>query len=303
LPRDSLNDSRDGSHPAVHVMQSSSPSQLRQRRAMAVAMFTVSASAGAWALGACAEIGTEPDVPGAIEMSPFPSPSVVVGDTLRDLAGKVAPVQAVVRNVGGDVIADASVRYLYADFNRDSALQVDSITGIVVAKKASTGDARIAARVGGSLQVLRTLVVTVRPDTVAGSSVATLLTTVFPDTGRAKATANTTQPLGVTVRNRQTTTAVAVNGWAVRFELLQPANPANDTTRAAWLVDGQGRASVFDTTDAAGSAGRQVRVRAEQFPTAGTDTVVVRAFVTYKGVDVPGSPVRLTAPVKRGTGG
>ena len=82
---------------------------------------------------ACAEVGLGPNEAAAIELDPFPSPSVVVGDTLRNIDGVVTAVRARVFNVRGDVINDAAPRYLYADFNIDSALAIDSAKGIVVA--------------------------------------------------------------------------------------------------------------------------------------------------------------------------
>ena len=117
---------------------------------------------------ACAEVGSGPDVPAAIEIAELPSPSVVIGDTLRNIAGVVTPVRATVRNLSGDVIAGAAVRYLYADFGRDSAIAIDSVTGIVRALRATLGgsDGRLGARVGASLQVLKTVAVVLRPDTV-----------------------------------------------------------------------------------------------------------------------------------------
>ncbi len=270
-----------------------------------VLLLSLAASGIVWAAG-CAEIGTAPDEPAAIEMSAYPSPSVVLGDTLRNLAGVVSPIRAIVRNVRGDIIANAPVRYLYADFLRDSALAVDTSTGIVRALRAAKADARLAARVGPSLQVLRTLVVTTRPDSMdrSGQSNLAVFTTTLPDTGRTQASANASPSLSVSVRHRDTlaTTYSAVNAWPVRFELISPANAANDTTAAVFLVDDQGRASVLDTTDGSGAAGRKVRIRATRFP-AGTaiDSVIVRAVVTYKGVALKGSPIRMALPVRRGS--
>jgi hypothetical protein len=246
-----------------------------------------------------------PNVAAAIEMTPYPSPSVVIGDTLRDLNGVIAPIRAIARNVKGDAITNAPIRYLYADAPRDSALVVDSITGVVRALRASTADARLAARIGSSLQVLRVLIATTRPDSMdrGGQPDASLFTTSLPDTGRAQATKNSSQPLNVIVRHIDAIGAgTLVNGWPVKFELLSPANPTNDTTAAVFLVDDAGRASVLDTTDLSGTAGRKVRVRSTKFPTgAATDTVVVRASVSYKGKVLNGSPIRMVLPVKRGS--
>lgn len=266
---------------------------------------SLGAVAAAVVSGACAEVGSGPDVPAAIELNALPSPSVVIGDTLRTIDGVVAPVKAVVRNLSGDIIANANVKYLYADYARDSALSVDSTTGFVIALRASTADARLAARVGSSLQVIRTLVVTTKPDSMdrEGLSAPPVFTTTLLDTGRVGAASNTSTSLSATVRHLVTaTTSSAVNAWPVRFELVSPANPTNDTTKSVYLVDDQGRASTLDTTDASGLAGRKVRIRAAQYPAAGIiDSVIVRATATYRGVVLKGAPVRIALPVKRGT--
>ena len=260
-----------------------------------------------FAASACSEVGSGPNTPAAIEMAPLPSPSVVIGDTLRNIEGVATPIEAIVRNLEGDIITDAPVYYLYADYPRDSALKVDSAKGYVVALKATnpaSATARLGARVGSSLQVLKSIIVTDRPDSTdrVGQPAPPLMTTVFPDTGRTGANANRSQPLTAVVRHKTSaTTTSVVNGWPVRFELISPANPANDTTKAVFLVDESLRASVLDTTDASGVAGRRVRIRADRYPAAGvTDTVVVHAIVTYKGQPLAGSPVRIALPVKRG---
>lgn len=254
---------------------------------------------GLGALAACAEIGTGPKEPAAIEFAPFPFPSIVVGDTLRAFDGRVAPVRAIVRNAAGDPIENAPTRYLYADFNRDSALLVDSLTGIVVARKAITSEARLAARVGGTLQILRPLVITQRPDTVFAAASPSAFRVTLPDTGRTGAQSNTSPALTVTLQSRSAERTTGVAGWLVRFELISPANPTNDTTAVVHLVDDRGTASVFDTTDNGGNAGRKIRIRATTYPGTATDTVDVRATVLYRGAPVPGSPLRLRLPIRR----
>ncbi len=245
------------------------------------------------AAAACTEIGTGPDRPAAIELEPFPSPSVVVDDTLRNFEGVVSPIRAIVRNVSGDAIADAPVRYLYADFNRDSALQVDSASGIVVAARTPSAEPRLAARVGSTLQVIRSLVVTIRPDTMEGTSPTQTLNMLPFDT-----TANRTAAFRVVLQNTEATTKRPVNAWVVRYRLVSPANPNNDTTQAAWLVNDQSRPTTVDTTGSQGEVDRFVRVRAGAFPAAGTvDSVVVEMQAFYRGRPVKGSPLRLRAIV------
>lgn len=267
-------------------------------------MLLVGGIVTAVAVAACADVGTGPEVPAAIELPPFAFPTVVVGDTLRDSLGVVAPMKAVVRNSTGDIITSAKPSYLYADYTRDSAFLVDTTTGIVVAQK-KVGAGRLAARIGSSLQVLRPLIATVRPDTaVPGAAPAALIVSLLPDTGRARAESNTTAELQVQLRNRQGTTPVGVHGWLVSFRLIKPANPTNDTTRSVFLVDDQLRASVVDTTSSEGNAGRRVRVRPAGFPVAQgsarvTDTVIVEATARYRGQLVKGAPVRVLVQVVR----
>lgn len=256
-------------------------------------------------ISACVEIGTGPNDAAAIELTPFASPSIVIGDSLRDINGALARITAIVRNIRGEEIADAPVRFLYADFARDSALVVDSASGVVYATRAATGEARIAARVGTTLQVLRTLTVTTRPDTmsVAGEIVEELVTSL-PDTGRLNDNPNRSAPVGVTVRHRDSTALTGVNAWLVRFQVVDPANLANDTTAAVYLVNEAGRPSTIDTTDAGGSAARRVRVRAALFPAGGAerDTVAVEVITSYRGIAVGGAPDTILVPVRRGTG-
>ncbi len=257
------------------------------------------------ALTACSQLGSDPDTAAAIELPALPYPSIVIGDSLRDANGVASPVRAIVRNLNGDEIQDAGVVYVYAEFNRDSALQVDESTGHVFATKAPKGESRIAARVGVALQVLRPLIVTIRPDSLTRDGVPDVseLVTSLPDTSSSSARANTSGALTVGVRHvNEEGETEAVRGWIVRYTLISPSNPNNDSTAAVFLVNSSGRASVIDTTESDGTASRSVRVRAAQFP-AGTepDSVVIDVSASARGTPLRGSPVRVVLPVRRGT--
>ena len=265
-------------------------------------IFTLAASASL--LAACSQVGVDPAEPASIELTPFPSSAVVVGDSLRNDEGVATPVRAIVRNISGDIIDDAAVTYVYADFNRDSALIVDASTGHVFAEKQPTADARIAARLGSALQVSRTLRVTIRPDSIdrVGQPDPPELVTTLPDTSRTTATANTTGPLTVFVRHVDGEEVLPVRHWLVTYTLVHPANPTNDSTAAVFFVNENGRATAVDTTDAQGSADRRVRIRADVFPqTAEPDSIVVEVTARYRGAVLNGAPVRIVVPVQRGT--
>ncbi len=263
----------------------------------------------AWLLGmvsvcvvaaACAQIGTDPTVPASIEAVPLASPAIAIGDSLRDIAGDAQPVRALVRNIDGDVIEDAPIRYLYVQFDRDSALEVDSVTGHVrVIKQPLSGPVQIAARFENALQVLIPLRITNEPDTVVQAGSDSIVGFV-PDTGRRGADQNSA-PVSVRVRYFDANeTLQNVQDWVVQFEVIEPANPTNDTTLAAFFMNDIARPMTFDTTDASGVASRRLRMRSELvFPdtTLLRDTVVVEARVWRKGAPVPGAPLRILVPV------
>ena len=52
----------------------------------------------------CAELGTDPQVPVAIEFDSIPYPAVIAGDTMRDSMGVVARLGGVAYNLNGDVL-------------------------------------------------------------------------------------------------------------------------------------------------------------------------------------------------------
>jgi len=244
---------------------------------------------------ACAEIGTDPAVPASIEVARFPFPAVAVGDSLRDTLGVAVPLRAIVRNISGDVIEDAPVRYL----SRDTLLIVDSLSGHVFAQALPTPNpASVAARFELALQILASVPVTNAPDTAFRTDAAALPALV----SEAVIGAADSNTVAVQVRVQFRADAEVlqnVNAWLVRFAVVRPANLRNDTAAAVYLVDDRGRAGQVDTTGTDGFASRRVRVRSSRFPAAGIaqDTIEVEAAVMRRGTAVPGAPIRILVPV------
>ncbi len=281
------------------MMRSSAKRARAMRAASRVAVGALLAAA------ACAEIGTDPAVPASIELAPLAFPSVAIGDSLRDTLGVAHPVRAILRNVSGDVIDEAPVRFL----SRDDALLVDSLTGYVFALRRPTANpVRVAARFENALQILAQVRITNAPDTAFRTDTASLVA-FLPDAAIGSADSNSVA-VEVRLQYKDSTQALANSAdWLVRFAVTSPANLRNDTTAAVFLVDDRGRAGQLDTTSGTGLASRRVRVRATQFPAAGValDTVEVEAAVWRRGVPVRGAPVRILVPVAaastRGSGG
>lgn len=112
---------------------------------------------------ACADVGSGPDVPAALEFARLPIRRSSLAIRCATKRGD-SPLRAIVRNSAGEEIVGAPVTYLYADYNRDSSLVIDSTSGTVFARKITTvSTGRVAARAGSSLQILGTLFVTLPP--------------------------------------------------------------------------------------------------------------------------------------------
>ena len=226
---------------------------------------------------ACVDIPTAGDELLSFQFDPLPSPSVIVGDTLRDSLGAVKPLSVTGFNYSGGTVTDVTVRYRALD----SRIRVDSVTGIVVGDSASATSSRILATIR-SFSGFILVPVTFRPDTVVGSVVRDTLEYSLTDT-----TVNVSGGLGVRVLHGPAAGDTSVRSMRVTFAVLSPSD-----TAFARLVDDSGRRSPADTTDAGGIAARRVRVDILRL-TAPVDSVVMSATVRYRGQHVKGSPVRM----------
>ena len=250
------------------------------------------AVAGAYA---CTEVGTDPNVPVAIEIDAPLLPAIAEGDSLRDTLGAVQPLVARALNSRNEVIADAPIRFV--TLRNDSAIiAVDSATGRVAGLR--VGDADVVAQVSGLQSVRLPVRVTLAPDTVYARSplVDTVLYGLADDTARA---------LVVAVAKRDTTasgldTLVLVPFWRVRYTIIDPPELASNTdTTRVHMANAANRLSRVDTTDATEGARRRLR-----FPTAAVSDTTRRTFVTEvvvmraDGTPLPGSPLLFTTVIR-----
>ncbi|HEX6576591.1 MAG TPA: hypothetical protein VF042_16605, partial [Gemmatimonadaceae bacterium] len=168
----------------------------------------------------------------------------------------------------------------------DRGVRVDSTTGIIVGDSVRTG-ARINARIG-NLSVTLPIAITIKPDSAAAVSGRDSLSYVLTDT------LNISTPLQVKVFNTtlKPDSAKEVGSWLVSF-LVNPA----DSAVGKLVGDGSATRSSLDTTDASGVAGRRVRIDVSKLR-GQIDSVMVQAFVKYRGVQVKGSPVLLVLKLK-----
>jgi hypothetical protein len=253
---------------------------------------------GALGVIACADLADGPTDAASLEFEPFAFPSVEIGDSLRDTTGVARPIRAIARTLGGAEIPEAPLRYAA----RESLVVIDTLTGHLVPDTSlSPGQINLIARFASSLQIAARIPTTRGPDTVARTDTASLVTS--PDAIGPTAIDRNSVAFSVQVQGRDRSgTRVNVEHWLVRFAVVSPANPRNDTTAAVFLIrEDNARPSSLDTTANNGLASRRIRVRPDLFPRPGltVDTVVVEAAVMRRGAPVPGAPVRIRIPVRR----
>src|SRR5437867_1625865 len=108
---------------------------------------------------ACTDISGSSTSVLSIQFDTLPSPSVVLGDTLRDTTGAVVRPVVHAFNFKGAEIIPAPVYFL----SPDSGVTVDSATGVIVGDSLRSTSARIVATVG-RLQAIQRVDVTLSPD-------------------------------------------------------------------------------------------------------------------------------------------
>jgi hypothetical protein len=233
---------------------------------------------------ACTDISGSSTSVLSIQFDTLSAPSVVVGDTLRDTTGAVVRPVVHAFNFQGEEIIPAPVFFL----SPDSGITVDSVTGIVVGDSLRSTPARIVATVG-TLQAIQNVDVTLRPDLVQAVNGRDSLQYSLLDT-----TLNLSPLLTVTLTHGVAPNDSSVKSYIVSFAIVAQSNP-----QLGELVNDVGKASVVDTTDASGIAGRKIRLH-PLFLGSGTavDSIVVNATAKYRGTQVNGSPVRLVLLLK-----
>ena len=247
----------------------------------------------------CTKLPSDPGTPFSIAFRRAPSPSVVLGDVMRDSTGQPARLQAFAFNLRGDTIRDFPVTYfLVAKDSQPGKLEDGLITAF--SDTAYIDDTlRVVAVAGGVQSTPLRIVVTLKPDA---------LVLVGTDTVRFLLPAADTLPLSASMSVRLRHTPIApesaqdtvVSAYEVRYRVVGSSSGIADSSYVT-IADGSRRFAPIDTTDANGGASRQLRVRRTKYPypydtitpgTSAVDTIHVDATASYMGTAVAGSPVR-----------
>lgn len=223
----------------------------------------IAAGAVAWWLVSCRELGSPAGGVASVSRVVLPSPSVVVGDTLRDSTGVVAPMRVIAFGAHGDTIANPPTTFVVLD------------TGAHLAGSLLIGDkegrtVRVVGTVAGLQTRPESVKVTLSPDTlVATDSIFQQKTyTAIGDTVVASAELRTTV---------SHTGGAGVAGVVVRYALERQPPGAQQR-----LLNGK-VSSDRDTTDAQGHASRTLQIQRARKVTGQGDTTEVSATASYKG--------------------
>jgi hypothetical protein len=249
---------------------------------------------GAVIVVACVDMSA-PNGPASISALQLPSPSVVVGDVMRDSTGAPAKLGVIAFDADGKRLTDQSPQF----FSTDSAgpALVD-LAGAVLGNK--VGTAHVVGQIGTLQTPIAAIPVTVAPKTIAptATKIDTLFAPLSGDTAQHGST-----PVAVTVSGDS---GVAAVGFIVKYTLVKaPATKSGSKLPAVYLADDANPPipSTVDTTDASGHASRNLIVVTALLADTTlllpgrVDSAVVTAQTSYKGALVPPSPIRFVIPI------
>lgn len=226
---------------------------------------------------ACIDITTH--TVAAVGLDPMATPSVVVGDTLRDTLGVARPLRGAAYNAEGVALAGVPVIYRILD----RGAHVDSLTGVVVGDSVGAIPVRVLVEAGGIQTQPVPLYIVPAPDSIVALNPLDTLAYSLRD--------STSLSVALTAQLLHHGTAPAldsVQAYVVSFAVQYPSD-----TLLAQLVDDGGHPSHVDTTAADGTAGRRIKLRPARLPSLTVaDSVVVYATARYHGTPVGRGPVR-----------
>jgi len=233
---------------------------------------------------------------GAASISTLQSPAafVVRGDSMRDSAGKAAPLSVTAFDQNGNPVSGVQFQFFITDTGKIATIS----PGNIVVANDTTGLVHVVGQTGGIQTPAVTIFVTDAPNQIVS---AVLPTDTLQVTGAADTTAGRgtkAAPARVFAADGHT----PIQGMVVHFSIMHTPDTTASTSkapRAVYLLDDNQKLSSIDTTDASGQAARTVVVIASRLANPNQpDSVVVLATATYRGVPLANAPVPIKIPVK-----
>ena len=221
----------------------------------------------------------------------LPSPSVIIGDDMRDSNGQVADVRVIAFDANNLPIPGAIAELFVTDSPAKAAAHF-------VGSKLH-GDRFGTVHLLGQINGLQTpgvmVPVTYRPDTLRAGRVDSLFTAILGD--------STPRPVPVSVVSDQDS---ASQGIRVQYAITRAPASQKPDTPAVYLATAGNKLmpSTLDTTGPGGSTDMGLVVVSRLLPDAllndstKTDTITVVVTASYAGTPLHGSPVTYNIPVR-----
>jgi hypothetical protein len=243
--------------------------------------------------GAC-DLSTKNAEVGAISDLHIPSPSVVVGQLMRDSTGAEAPVALDVFDANGQLLPTHPVTFWF-----DQSIGVDKF-GFVRGMFRDTVGARLVGSAGNIQTPEHRIFVSVPPQIAIKGSGTTAIS--FDTNIVTTAQTNRSQALELTVTDNQ---GLGAQGFIATYTIIRSPTPLTAGQVTAFIANDAATAMPRDTTDHAGLASRRVVLRQAGIGDAAllggtkTDTIIVRVTASYGGSAIPGTPVDFIVPVAK----
>jgi hypothetical protein len=240
---------------------------------------------------ACVDMSA-PNGPAAISNLKLPSPSVVVGDVMRDSNGTPAPLTITAFDANGVPTIATGAQFFITD-----TVKAAHLAGGTLLTGDKIGSTIVVGQVGSLQTNPVTVPVTFLPSKMVKVSTDTTLVVPF--------SRDTTSTKFADMALRVLSAAdSASQGIVVRYTIARTLTPKDQSKPAVIIGGDDNKPAKSDTTDASGSASRRLIV----FPAllgdsallAGTktDTAIVEARASYKGAELNGSPVRFIIAIR-----
>lgn len=221
-----------------------------------------------WYVVSCTEIPAPEGGVASISNVQRPSPGLVVGDTMRDSTGVVAPLRVIAYGVDDEPL-DPQPSASFVTLDTTAHLAGSVLVGDRV------GTVRVVGQVGSVQTRPDTIPITLSPDTLVRSD-SVLHRVSYMLSGD---TVVHSGELGTIVQHRLPTVS-GVQAVVVKYVITK--SPPGSGSPTAVLVNGS-RISQRDTSDASGRASRVARLRLSALGGFATDTVMVDATASYRG--------------------
>lgn len=242
---------------------------------------------------ACLDMSA-PKGPSSISLLQLPSPSVVIGDVMRDSNGVPAPLGVIAFDANGTPIGGVTSQVYITDSSHVAHLDANhNLTGDRL------GVVHLIGQIGSLQTAVAAVPVTSAPYTFAKTTTTDTLAAPFPTDSASSIKSDTFK---VSLKGIGDS---ASQGFIVRY-VLDSAPPSLPSSKGpgVYLASSNGKPSLVDTTNAAGIASHVLVVNslalADSALLGGTkvDSAVVRAFTSYKGALVAGAPLRFVIYIK-----